>query len=68
MEHPIKRLADAISTSEKKFTECQKLMAGDESLLTTIYLHELEGMKKAFEIVAGESYFDYFLRTTEETT
>lgn len=43
MEHPIKRLADAISTSEKKFAECQKLMA-------------------------GESYFDYFLRTTEETT
>lgn len=63
MPENIKRLAEAIEASEKKFADCQKVMGVGESLLTTIYLHELEGMKKAFEIVAGESYFDYFFRT-----
>ena len=65
MEDKIKALADAIETSEKKFTECRELMSGNEALLTTIYLHELEGMKKAFQIITGKSYFDYWMEQIE---
>lgn len=60
----IKNCAEAIEAKERQFVECRKIMKEHE--LTYQYLHELEGMKAAFQIITGESYIDYFIRQIEE--
>ena len=60
----VNALAQAIDTKERQFIECRKIMKEHE--LTYRYLHELDGMKAAFQIITGESYIDYFIRQIEE--
>lgn len=63
MNKKIRALAAAITEKEDYFMLAHR--AGNK-MLSTIYLHELEGLKQAFEIVAGETYNDYFIRTLDE--
>ena len=56
----IPKLAAAIEAKEDEFMVAHRV---GNKLLKTFYLHEAEGLKEAFEIVAGESYVDYLLRT-----
>jgi len=62
MNEGIKRLAEAIEESKRRFVECSKLL-GPGDFMTTAMRHEYEGLEKAFEIVTGERYFDYWMRT-----
>ena len=62
MNEKIKALATAISIKEARFMEAKKSKL---STLANIYLHELDGLKEAFQIVAGETYTDYFIRLVE---
>lgn len=57
----IEKLYDAITAKQEKFMSALETL-GSENTLTIIYFRELTGMKEAFEIVAGESYIDYFCR------
>ena len=59
MNDRIKALASAIDEKEEKFMECKKARV---DYLAKIYLHELDGLKQAFQIVTGESYTTYWLR------
>lgn len=60
MQNPvIEKLADAIREKEDYFLLAKRAR---NELLTKIYLHESNGLKEAFEIVAGETYIDWFIR------
>lgn len=57
----IEKLYDAITAKQEKYMSALETL-GSDNTLTLIYFRELAGMKEAFEIVAGESYIDYFCR------
>ena len=61
MNEIVEKLYDAITAKQEKFMGALEALGADNAL-TRIYFRELEGMKEAFEIVAGESYIDYFCR------
>lgn len=61
MDEIIEKLYDAITAKQEKYMSALETL-GSDNTLTLIYFRELEGMKEAFEIVAGESYIDYFCR------
>ena len=61
MNEIIEKLYGAITAKQEKFMSVLETL-GSDNTLTRIYFRELEGMKEAFEIVAGESYIDYFCR------
>lgn len=55
------RLDQAIEKKTERFLACVEAFGHGDHLTTRAH-GELEGMKEAFEIVAGESYIDYFCR------
>ena len=57
----IEKLAAAIDEKTKTFVRYYDLLGTKDPL--TLRAHaELEGMKEAFEIIAGETHFEYWCR------
>lgn len=64
-ESNINRLYEAIKQKQEDLTAKVELF-GSADNMSRHALYELEGMEKAFEIVAGTNVTDYLLKTMEE--
>jgi hypothetical protein len=56
MKDKQKLLASAIEAKQARFMEAKQC---ELKYLASIYLHEVDGLKEAFQIVFGISFIDY---------
>lgn len=59
MKDKQKLLASAIEAKEARFMEAKKC---NLKYLASMYLHEVDGLKEAFQVVFGISYIDYIIQ------
>ena len=63
MQDKIELLYEEILAQQKMHSQLTEMFDGDEPLVCA-KMHEIMGMSKAFEIVAGHSVSDHMLKKT----
>ena len=60
MENKITTLFNYIIDKKREYVELADCF-GDDHFIVSDLLKEITGMEKAFEVISGENYIDYFI-------
>lgn len=60
MEDKVKALFKYIIEQKHKYVDLAECF-GDDHFIVSDLLKEIAGMEKAFEVISGENYIDYFI-------